>query len=200
VRLGNGTARAMRIVLASASPRRREFLDRLGIRFEARSPRIDEAQRTFEDPRAYVERLAREKAAACAEPLAVVVAADTTVVAPDGSALGKPIDRADAARMLRILSGAWHEVLTAVCVLAHPAAPRVVCVQTRVKFAALSAAQVEWLAASGDGDDKAGAYALQGLAGAFVEAVEGSVSGVVGLPLAETLRLLAEAGAELPWA
>jgi septum formation protein len=190
----------MRIVLASASPRRREFLGRLGIRFEVRTPKIDEALRPGEAPQAYVERLAREKAAACAEPSAVVVAADTTVVAPAGPILGKPLDRADAARMLRVLSGAWHEVLTAVCVLAHPGAARVVCARTRVKFAALSPAQIDWLAASGDGDDKAGAYALQGLAGAFVEAVEGSVSGVVGLPLAETLRLLAEAGAELPWA
>jgi septum formation protein len=184
----------VRIVLASASPRRREFFERLGIAFEAAVPHIDEAVRAGEAPRAYVERLAREKARACARPGAVAVGADTTVVVR-GEVLGKPGDRADAARMLRMLSGTWHEVLTAVCV-----GQEVRCVTTRVKFAAMSEAQIDWLARSGDGDDKAGAYGLQGLAGAFVERIEGSVSNVVGLPLSETLELLAKAGAELPWA
>jgi septum formation protein len=184
----------VRIVLASASPRRREFFERLGLRFETAVPEIDEKVRPGEAPKAYVERLAREKAQACARPGAVAVGADTTVVVR-GEVLGKPRDRADALRMLRMLSGAWHEVLTAVCV-----GTEVRCVTTRVKFVAMSEAQLEWLARSGDGDDKAGAYGLQGLAGAFVERIEGSVSNVVGLPLAETLELLAKAGAELPWA
>ncbi|HEY2031810.1 MAG TPA: Maf family protein [Myxococcales bacterium] len=183
----------MRIVLASASPRRREFFERLGLRFETTVPRIDEAVRPGEEARAYVERLAREKAEACARPGAVAVGADTTVVVR-GEVLGKPRDRADAAQMLRMLSGGWHEVLTAVCV-----GSEVRCVVTRVKFVAMTEAQIEWLVRSGDGDDKAGAYGLQGLAGAFVERIEGSVSNVVGLPLAETLELLAKAGAELPW-
>src|SRR5207244_8125544 len=108
--------------------------------------------------------------------------------------LGKPRDRSDAERMLRILSGIEHRVITAVCV-----PPRARVVETAVKFAPLSEGQVRWLAASGDGDDKAGAYAVQGLAGAFVERIDGSFSNVVGLPLTETLQLLAGAGLRMPW-
>jgi septum formation protein len=184
----------VRIVLASASPRRREFFERLGIRFETTVPSVDEELRGGEDPRSYVERLAREKAAACSRAGVIAVGADTTVVV-GGEILSKPKDRADAARMLRLLSGEWHEVLTAVCV-----GERVHCASTRVKFAPMSEAQIDWLVRTGDGDDKAGAYGLQGMAGAFIERIDGSVTNVVGLPLAETLRLLAEAGAELPWA
>jgi septum formation protein len=183
----------VRIVLASASPRRREFLEQLGLRFEVVAPRIDETRLPYESPTSYVERLAREKAAAGASPGAVAIGADTTVVVGE-EILGKPSDHDDAARMLRLLAGTWHVVITAVCV-----GQEVRSVQTRVKFASLTEGQIAWLARSGDGDDKAGAYAIQGLAGAFVERIEGSFSNVVGLPLAETLQLLAEAGAELPW-
>ena len=122
-----------------------------------------------------------------------MLAADTIVVVGE-DVLGKPHDRFDAERMLRMLSGVEHRVITAVCV-----PPRVRAVETTVKFAPLTDAQVRWLAASGDGDDKAGAYAVQGLAGAFVERIDGSFTNVVGLPLAETLQMLAEAGVELPW-
>lgn len=184
----------MRIVLASASPRRREFLEKLGLRFEVVAPQVDETRLPYESPTAYVERLAREKAAAGARPGAVAIGADTTVVIGE-EILGKPRDNDDAARMLRLLSGTWHVVITAVAV-----GTEVRSVQTRVKFASLTEAQISWLARSGDGDDKAGAYAIQGLAGAFVERIEGSFSNVVGLPLTETLELLAEASAELPWA
>jgi septum formation protein len=97
--------------------------------------------------------------------------------------------------MLWLLSGIEHRVITAVCV-----PPQIRSVETRVKFAPLSEAQIRWLAASGDGDDKAGAYAVQGLAGAFVERIDGSFTNVVGLPMVETLQMLSEAGVELPWA
>lgn len=184
----------MNLILCSASPRRREFLERLGIVFEPSPAHLDERQRAGEPPLTYVLRMAVEKAAASGREGAVALAADTIVVS-GGEVLGKPRDRADAARMLRMLSGVEHRVITAVCVGA-----RVIAVETKVRFARLAEAQIRWLAESGDGDDKAGAYALQGLAGAFVERIDGSVSNVVGLPLKETLELLAEAGVELPWA
>ncbi len=187
------------LILCSASPRRREFLERLGLAFEQRPAHLDESRRPGEPPLTYVLRMAVEKAAAGRRPGAVALAADTIVVAGDVVAgeevLGKPTDRSDAMRILRRLSGIEHRVITAVCV-----GDRALAVETRVKFATLSEAQIRWLAESGDGDDKAGAYALQGLAGAFVERIDGSFSNVVGLPLAETLALLAEAGVALPWA
>jgi septum formation protein len=193
VRREQGSARNVRIVLASASPRRREFLENLGLRFEVKAANLDESRLPYEAPAAYVERLALAKAAAGGAPDAVAIGADTTVVVGE-EILGKPADADDAARMLRLLSGTWHDVITAVAV-----GTAVRTVTTRVKFASLSEAQISWLARSGDGDDKAGAYGLQGLAGAFIERIDGSVSSVVGLPLAETLQLLSEAGAELPW-
>jgi septum formation protein len=184
----------MKLLLCSASPRRREFLERLGVCFEATPAHIDETQRAGEPARAYALRMALEKSSACARPGAVALGADTIVVKGE-EVLGKPRDRADAERMLRMLSGAEHRVITAVAVAGLPA----VAVETRVRFAPLSDAQVRWLAASGDGDDKAGAYAAQGLAGAFIERIEGSFSNVVGLPLLETLQLLEAAGVALPW-
>jgi septum formation protein len=184
----------MKLLLCSASPRRREFLERLGIAFEQTPAHLDETQRPGEAPLSYALRMAVEKAAAAARPGGVALAADTIVVV-GGEVFGKPRDRSDAVRMLERLSGIEHRVITAVCV-----DRRAVAVETRVKFAQLSAAQIRWLADSGDGDDKAGAYAVQGLAGAFIERIDGSFSNVVGLPLAETLLLLAGAGVELPWA
>lgn len=183
----------VKLLLCSASPRRREFLERLGIAFEQTPSHIDEIRREGEAPLSYVLRMAVEKAAACARPEALSLAADTIVVL-GGEVLGKPRDPSHARRMLGQLSGNEHVVITAVCV-----GERAVAVATKVKFARLSEAQVRWLAESGEGDDKAGAYAVQGLAGAFVERIEGSISNVVGLPLSETLQLLAEAGVKLPW-
>jgi len=183
----------MELVLCSASPRRREFLARLGVRFSVAPAHIDETRRPGESAREYVMRMAREKAQAAEGEGSVALAADTIVLV-GGEVLGKPRDRSDAERMLRILSGIEHRVITAVCV-----PPRARVVETAVKFAPLSEAQVRWLAASGDGDDKAGAYAVQGLAGAFVERIDGSITNVVGLPLLETLQMLEEAGVELPW-
>ena len=184
----------MKLLLCSASPRRREFLERLGIAFEQAPAHIDETQRPGEAPLTYVLRMAVEKARSARRPGTVALAADTIVVA-GGEVLGKPRDFSDARRILGALSGIEHRVITAVCV-----GERAVAVETRVRFAALSEKQIDWLARSGDGDDKAGAYAVQGLAGAFIERIEGSFSNVIGLPLTETLRMLEEAGVDLPWA
>ena len=183
----------MKLVLCSASPRRRDFLAQLGIAFELRPAHLDESRLPGEAVLAYVERLALSKARTGAGPGTVGLGADTVVVVAD-ELLGKPRDRADTERMLRLLSGTEHRVITAVCV-----GEQVRSVETLVRFSRLSDAQLRWLAQSGDGDDKAGAYAVQGLAGAFIERLSGSYSNVVGLPLAETLALLAEAGVELPW-
>jgi len=183
----------MSLWLCSASPRRRELLERLGVRCSVSPAHIDESRQDGEPPVSYAKRMAREKAEACARPGRVVLAADTIVVVGD-EVLGKPTDRSDAERMLRKLSGIEHRVITAVCV-----PPRLRAVETSVRFATLSDAQIRWLAASGDGDDKAGAYAAQGLAGAFIERIEGSFTNVVGLPMTETLQMLEEAGVEVPW-
>ena len=200
------------LLLCSASPRRRELLAQLGLSFTAVAPQLDERRLPGEAPSALAERLARQKALAGLElhrmrapethagELLVALAADTVVAVGDED-LGKPKDLADAERMLRALSGRVHTVITSVCV-AGPAqgALRTRTVATEVKFRVLTEAEIEWHAASGEGADKAGGYALQGLAGAFVERIDGSVSGVVGLPLVEALGLLAEAGIALPWA
>lgn len=192
-------AMAPRLVLASQSPRRRELLARLGIALEVRPARTDESVLPGEPPRDYVLRVAREKARAV--PGDVVLAADTTVVL-GGAVLGKPADGDDAARMLRALSGTTHEVLTAVCVRRNAATLGVeldVVVATEVRFARLAEPAIAWYVATGEPLDKAGAYAIQGAGGAFVEAISGSVSNVVGLPLAETAELLRRAGFPLPW-
>jgi septum formation protein len=187
-----------RLTLASQSPRRRELLERLGLELEVRPAHADEAVHPGEPARAYVQRVAREKARAV--PGDLVLGADTAVVLA-GEVLGKPADGADAARMLRALSGSSHEVLTAVC-LRRGAAPPLeleAVVATEVDFAPLSEAEIAWYVASGEPLDKAGAYALQGAGGVFVRAVRGSVSNVIGLPLSETAALLRRAGLPLPW-
>lgn len=188
-----------RLVLASQSPRRRELLAQLGIPLEVRPAQADETVLPGEAPIAYVLRVAREKARAVAGDL--VLAADTAVVL-GAEVLGKPADRDDARRMLRALSGTVHEVLTAVCVRRvrpEPAAELDAVVATRVRFAPLSPTEIEWYVGTGEPLDKAGAYAIQGSGGAFVLSVEGSVSNVVGLPLAETAELLRRCGFPLPW-
>ena len=185
------------LVLASGSPRRRELLERLGLRIEVRPADIDETPLANEDPVAYVMRLAAEKAArvpffASGLP---VLAADTTVEL-DGTILAKPDDAEHAFAMLRSLSGRGHAVHTGVAV-AHGDDREVIAVTTEVEFADLSDAAIAWYVGTGEPTDKAGAYALQGAGGAFVRAVRGSVSNVVGLPLAETLQLLARVGVGL---
>lgn len=188
-----------RLVLASQSPRRRELLEQLGLAFEVRPAHADETVLPGEAPRAYVLRVAREKARAVAGDL--VLAADTAVVLGD-EVLGKPEGPDDARRMLRALSGTRHAVLTGVCVRRASGALAVeldAVVSTAVAFAPLSAEQIDWYVRTGEPLDKAGAYAIQGAGGAFVVSVEGSVSNVVGLPLVETVALLREAGLPLPW-
>jgi septum formation protein len=186
-----------RLVLASQSPRRRELLAQLGLALDVRPSAADEAVHPGEPPRDYVLRVAREKARAV--PGELVLAADTAVVLGE-EVLGKPAGDEDARRMLRALSGTEHEVLTAVVVRrAAPPLELEALVATRVRFARLSEAEIAWYVATGEPRDKAGAYAIQGAGGAFVLSVAGSVSNVVGLPLAETAELLRRAGLALPW-
>jgi septum formation protein len=186
------------LVLASASPRRRELLAHLGLPFEVTAADVDETVRPGEPPAAYVERLARTKAGAWPSAGTFVLAADTSVVVDD-DILGKPgDDRALGAAMLRRLRGRTHRVLTGVAV-AHGPKTWAQVVTTEVDFVALTEAQIAWYVASGEGRDKAGGYAVQGRAGLFIAAVRGSASNVIGLPLAETTALLREAGLRLPW-
>ena len=188
-----------RLVLASASPRRRELLGQLGLSFEVSAADIDETPQRGEAAAAYVLRLAREKAQAVVtrHPGAWVLAADTTVVLGD-ELLGKPRDPAEAREMLGRLSGRTHEVHTGVA-LAGPAAEHSTVVRTRVTFRPLSAGEIAWYVGTGEPLDKAGSYAVQGKGGFLVAAVEGSPTNVIGLPLGETLELLARAGLRLPW-
>lgn len=188
----------MRLLLASASPRRRELLGLLGVTFEVAAANLDEALRPGEHACDYVDRLARDKAAALADAQTMVLAADTSVVVDD-VVLGKPgADPAEATRMLQLLSGRSHQVMTGVAV-AFEGRSRSVVVTTEVDFRPLSTNEVGWYVRSGEGHDKAGGYAIQGRAGAFITAVRGSSSNVIGLPLAQTALLLAECGYPMPW-
>ena len=194
----------MRLVLASASPRRAELLRAAGFTFETLAVGVDETARPGEQAHAYVRRLAMEKSARALEVLEcaagsptkvgrhvqelVVIGADTAVVI-EGEILGKPQDDADAGRMLRRLSGTRHELMTGVSV--RRAELEVGHVETTaVHCAALSDADVSWYVASGEGRDKAGAYAIQGLASRLFPRIEGSYSNVVGLPIACVFELL----------
>jgi len=187
----------MRFVLASASPRRAELLRAAGYQFETLAVNLDERLLAGESPAAYVARLASEKAAAglqiVGQPAAddlVVLGADTTVVV-DGDILGKPEDDRDAERMLRKLSGRRHEVLTGIS-LRTSSVERGQVETTSVYMRALSPADISWYLASGEGCDKAGGYAVQGLASRFITRVDGSYSNVVGLPVATVELLLRE--------
>lgn len=172
------------VVLASASPRRRELLASLGLEFSVRVPAIEEIAQQGESPREFSERLAAEKAAAVpVAPGTTVIAADTIVV-QDGHILGKPTDEAHAAEMLSRLSGETHEVITGVCV-AKDAITRIFSVSTEVVFRALTQAEIADYVSSGCPMDKAGAYAIQGGAAHMVRAINGSYTNVVGLPLCE---------------
>jgi septum formation protein len=189
------------LVLASASPRRRELLSGLGVAFTVRPVDLDESPRPGELPHAYVLRLAREKAAARVEAGELVLAADTIVVV-DGQLLGKPRDEADARRMLGTIAGREHTVLTGVALHEKGKGEgedgRAATVESsRVRMAAMSAAEIAWYAATGEPLDKAGSYAVQGLGALFVEEVFGNYTNVVGLPLPATFRLFAELGYDL---
>lgn len=187
------------IYLASRSPRRAELLQQIGVRFTVLPSDIDESQLPGESPASYVLRLAQTKAQACIAALAAqslpvlpVLAADTTV-SVDDEILGKPESAEDAARMLRLMSGRSHEVLTGLAV-ATPQGVEALLSVTQVEVATLNLQEIEAYIASGEPFDKAGGYGIQGLAGTFIKRIEGSYSGVMGLPVFETAQLLKSAG------
>jgi septum formation protein len=170
------------LVLASQSPRRAEILRQAGIPFVVRSAAVDEAPRANEQPEDYVRRLAEEKAmAVAAAPDETVLGADTTVVIGH-RLLGKPEDEAGAVRMLEVLSGRCHQVLTGIC-LRRPSGTIRDFAVTRVWFTQMTAREIEDYVASGEPMDKAGAYAIQGLGSKFIERIEGCYFNVVGLPV-----------------
>jgi len=185
------------LLLASASPRRREMLERVGVPLEVRAADIDESPRDGEQPAAYVARIAHEKARAVKRrPGQWVLAADTTVTV-DGRILGKAESDDEAADMLRALSGCVHQVITAVTILGgdETIVDHDLRVSTDVAMATLSEQMIAAYVASGEWRGKAGAYAIQGIAAAFVREVRGSVTNVIGLPLAEVLEALRALGA-----
>jgi septum formation protein len=183
----------VKVILASASPRRAELLRAAGIDFDVMPANADETLHPHESPEAYVTRVADAKARAVL-PLAAgraILAADTVVVV-DGTILGKPVDRADAARMLRMVSGRSHDVITGVIVICGATTTRLA--RTSVEFAALSDEDIEWYVATGEPADKAGAYAIQGYASRFITRIAGSYSNVVGLPVAVVCEMLSPFG------
>ncbi len=185
----------VRLILASRSPRRAELLRAAGFDFDVVPADVDERIGPGESPEEYVVRVAALKAAVVGRriPGRIVLGADTEVVL-DGEVLGKPGDDEEAARMLRRLAGRTHLVLTGV-VLRHGDREVREVASTRVRFLPLGESEIAWYVASGEPRDKAGAYAIQGLASRFVEWIEGSYSNVVGLPVATVYRLLRQWGA-----
>ncbi len=191
------------LVLASASPRRKELLALAGLSFRTAPSSIPEEPRPSEEPIAFATRLAREKAQAvfAAQPdpdedPILVLGADTVVVAPNGEILGKPANAADAARMLRLLAGATHRVITGVCLVSR-AGIEIAAEVTSVVVQNLSDADIERYIATGETDDKAGAYAIQGYAARWIPRIQGDYSNVVGLPLALAISMIEGARARL---
>jgi len=182
----------IRLILASASPRRRELLAQIGLTFDVIPAHIDETRLASEDPRAYVQRLALEKARAihALHSDAFVLGADTTVEI-DGHALEKPTDRADAERMLRTLSARTHHVHTGLALLS-PHMQRTHLETTSVTFDPIDEAELQHYLDSDEPYDKAGAYGIQGYAARWIPRIDGDFFNVVGLPLASTIRLLKE--------
>ena len=198
------------VYLASQSPRRQELLKQIGVRYEMLLPQAGEDTESIEIPlpyekaRAYVERVTLAKSAIALDrwkkshlPWAPILCADTTVSLPnhpEGEILGKPIDVADAARILNMLSGKTHEVLTGVALTIRPEEAPVFLLQvSEVQFSNLSEAQIKAYIASGEPFGKAGAYGIQGSGGSFIPCIRGSYSGIMGLPLYETAQLIKRA-------
>jgi septum formation protein len=184
------------LILASGSPRRAEILGFVGWDFEKRVADIDESILPCENAADYVERLAREKALAVAGQIenGLVLGADTTVVV-GGEIIGKPLDENDARRMLRMLSGKWHEVLTGVSLVKMTNGEKEIRTarqETGVKFAELDEAAIDWLVEYGSPLDKAGAYAVQAQAALFIEEIKGDYWNVVGLPVNLVYRMVRE--------
>jgi septum formation protein len=184
--------KAPKWILASASPRRKEILSRLRLHFlidPSKSPEPD--RRTREHPGSYAVRLARIKAEEVAErhSSGLIISADTIVVVKD-QILGKPANRADARRMLRALSGRWHEVLSGICLLdCGQRRTRAALSRSRVHFRRLTSDEIEWYLNSGEQRDKAGAYGIQGRAALFIDRIEGCYFNIVGFPIADFLKL-----------
>jgi septum formation protein len=183
-----------KVVLASSSPRRRELLNLIGIAHEVRPANLDESMRPRETPRRHAERLARDKASAVAmrDPDLITIAADTIVVI-NRKVLGKPVDKEDAARMLAMLSGREHTVITAVAV-SRGKKLRSAIEEVKVKFRRLREEEIEAYIATGEPMDKAGAYGIQGFGATIVERIEGDYFAVMGLPLVRLIGLMREVG------
>lgn len=185
------------VVLASASPRRTALLKQMNIAHTIHPADIDESPRPNETPDALVARLAAEKAQTVKTELEAqrsmtadtVILASDTLIAFDGQSVGKPIDKADSKRILSMLAGKQHEVLTAICALSNSRQQTQV-ITTSVTFAALTDEQIDAYWETGEPADKAGSYAIQGIGGEFVVSINGSASAVIGLPLYETRQLL----------
>lgn len=184
----------MRLILASASPRRRELLTQIGLRFDVLPAHIDETRHPGEDPAAYVQRLALEKARTLhvIHPEAFVLGADTTVEL-DNHALEKPTDRADAERMLRALSARTHHVHSGLALLS-PTSQRTHLETTAVTFDPIPEPDLQHYIHSAEPYDKAGAYGIQGYAARWIPRIDGDYFNVMGLPLAATVRLLRDLG------
>lgn len=186
------------LLLASASPRRQELLRNAGIEFTVQAAEIPEIPLADEPPQSFAERMAREKAMAVfpAHPGNIVLGADTVIVV-EGQILGKPRDEADAARMLRLLSGRTHVVTTGVCLVGPQQRPAPYFLDTRsetslVTFNPLSDSDIQFYISTGEPLDKAGAYAIQGIASRWITRIEGDYCNVVGLPVALVWRMLKE--------
>jgi septum formation protein len=182
-----------KLVLASSSPRRAEILERAGWPHEVIVAGIDESLRPQEPPATYVQRLARSKAEAVAQRLeeGLVLGADTTVVI-EGQILGQPEDDADARRMLRLLNGKWHEVLTGVALVRVGGESRVDFETTHVRFAEMSESEIDWYISTGEPFGKAGAYGIQGNAALFIEEIQGDYFNIMGLPIRLVYELAAD--------
>ena len=185
-----------RLVLASKSPRRAELLRAVGWEFEAVAANIDETRMDAEDAVSYVRRLAQSKAETVAKKIstrALVLGADTVVVI-DGEILGQPRDDDDARRMLKLLSGKWHEVLTGIALVRGGNAPRILVDHqtTRVHFAEMSVDEIDWYVSTGEPNGKAGAYAIQERGALFIKEIQGDYFNVVGLPLRLVYELMSD--------
>ncbi len=188
-----------KLILASKSPRRAEILRAVGWPFDVQAANIDETRRGSEDAVSYVKRLAEEKATAVAQKLSegMVLGADTVVVV-DGEILGQPRDDEEARRMLKLLSGRWHEVLTGVALVnaGQTGGALVDYEETRVRFCEMSAAEIDWYLSTGEHRGKAGAYGIQGKAAILIEEIQGDYFNIVGLPVRlvyELMKLRAQA-------
>lgn len=182
------------LILASSSPRRKDFINKLGLNFQIVKPDADETVLVGESASDYVKRMANEKAniVAALHSNDIVLAADTIVVC-DNRILGKPVNREDAKNILRLLSGRTHEVMTAVCIIKGDEEIEIFEV-TKVTFAPLTEELIDTYVASGECDDKSGAYAVQGIGAMLIQKVEGSVSSVVGLPICQVRCALEKLG------